>query len=228
MDVSADVAGRHAHRPRDRDEEVGEVLAHAGPQRQHVIDCAVHIRNRAVVCEIAADRDRELIERALDFGGRGRVRDRMPQRQLAHPVDLFHRRAKAQKILHELFAGIVIRGQSGFDSRAADHAQTGVRADQVEVVDVVAIPVDVSLRFYAVAQLKVEVEAALAVAVHGLQPDLHHGLGDGSGVPVPRAVHDLELHLCCCCWGMPRPSSPVTAAGTLLGWKYVSRSATSS
>src|SRR5713226_6577486 len=99
-----------------------------------------------------------------------------------------------------------------------------MRAHEVEVVDVVAVAVHVAARLDPMAQLQVEVEAALPIAVHRTQPHLHHRFGDRTGVPVARAVHDLELHCC----GMPRPSSPITAAGTLLGWKYDSRSATSS
>src|SRR2546430_4748875 len=102
--------------------------------------------------------------------------------------------------------------------------------DQVEVVNVVAESVHVAPWLDAVAHLESEISAALSVAVHRLQPHLHHGLGDGTRVAISRAVHDLQLHAmtCCCCCGMPRPSSPVTAAGTLLGWKYVSRRPSSS
>ena len=89
---------------------------------------------------------------------------------------------------------------------------------EVEVVDVVAETVHVGARFHAVAQLEPEVETSLPVPVHRTKADLHDGFRNRGCVAVPGVVHDVEPH-CCCCWGMPRPSSPVTAAGTLLGWK---------
>src|SRR6266550_3002022 len=105
--------------------------------------------------------------------------------------------------------------------------------DDVEVMDVVAESVHVGPRLDPVAHLEPEVGAALAVAVHRLQPHLHHGLRDGARVAIASAVDDLEFHFatwrasatrrgltdCCCCCGTPRPSSPETAAGTLLGCK---------
>src|SRR6266446_619111 len=167
----------------------------------------------------------------------------MAARQLAHAFDVFHRGAKSQEVLHELLAGLLIGLEPGLDRGAADHAEARVRAHEVEVVHVVAVAVHVGVGLDPVAQLEPEIDAPLAVSVHRSQSDLHHRLGDGSRVAVARAVYDLELHAprpmngkgrcrrrglsCCCCCGMPCPSSPVTLAGTLLGWKYVSRSAIS-
>src|SRR5205807_7894377 len=121
--------------------------------------------------------------------------------------------------LHQLLAGFGVRVEARFHRGTADHAQARMRADEVEVVNLIAEPVDIRACLHAMAQLELEVEAALAVAVHRTEPDLHHRFGDRARIPVARAVHDLELHCC----GIPWPSSPVTAAGTLLGWKYVSR-----
>ena len=151
----------------------------------------------------------------------------MALRQLVHPVDVLDRGAKAKKVLHQLLAGVLVRAYPCLDYGSADHTDARVRAHEVEVVDVVAETVDVGTRLHAVAQLEPEVMTALAVAVHRLQPELHHGLRDGARIPIAGAVDDVQLHCCCCC-GIPRPSSPATAAGTLLGWKYVSRSAISS
>ena len=77
-----------------------------------------------------------------------------------------------------------------------------MRADEVEVVDVIAEPVYVGSRLQTVAQLEPEIDAALAVAVHRLEAHLHHRLGDRARIPVAGAVQDLELHdrtFCCCC-----------------------------
>src|SRR5258708_37165302 len=102
-----------------------------------------------------------------------------------------------------------------------------MRADKVEVVDVVAVTVEVGARFDPGADVELEFEAPLPEAVHRPQTHFHDRFGDRAGIPEKSAVHDLELH-CCCCWGMARPSSPITFAGTLLGWKEVSRMASSS
>ena len=56
MDVAADVPGGNAHRARHCNEEVREVLAHAGAQLEHLVHRAVHVGDRAVVLEVAADR----------------------------------------------------------------------------------------------------------------------------------------------------------------------------
>src|SRR5262249_20220043 len=160
------------------------------------------------------------------LGGRP-IGDGVTSRQLPHSLDVRDRRAETKEVLDQLLSRLGVGRQTGLHGGAADDAHAGVRPHQIEVLNLVAVAVHVALGLDAMAQLQLEADAPLAVAVHGAQPELHDRLGDRPGVSIPRAVHDLELH-CCCCWGMPRSSSPATAAGTLVGWKYVWRRATSS
>src|SRR6267378_2300810 len=114
--------------------------------------------------------------------------------------------------MDEVFTGIGVGLATRLHHRTAGDAQSGVRADQVEVVDVVSVTVSVEARLDPGADVKLEFQAALAEAVHRPQAHFHDGFGDRAGIPEVRAVYDLELH-CCCCWGMARPSSPITFAG---------------
>src|ERR1700736_3482104 len=102
-----------------------------------------------------------------------------------------------------------------------------MRAHQVEVVDVVPVTVAILARLDSGADVQLELETSLPVAVDRPQPHLHDRLRYRSDIPVAGLVHDPQLH-CCCCWGIALPSSPTTLAGTLLGWEYVSRIAISS
>src|SRR5260370_36979574 len=91
-----------------------------------------------------------------------------------------------------------------------------MRADKVEVVDVVAVTVEVGARFDPGADVELEFEAPLPEAVHRPQTHFHDRFGDRAGVAEKGAVHDLELH--CCCWcGVARPPPPTTSAGSFLG-----------
>ena len=178
MDVAAHVTRRHAHGSRHGDEEMREVLAHAGAQRQDIVDRAVDVGHRAVVREIAADGERQLFQRLLDRRGRRWIGDGVTARELSNAVDLSYRRAKAKEVVHQLLARVRIQRDAGFHCGAADDAQSRVRADQVEIVHMVAEAVLVGACFQTVAQLELEIEASLAVAVHRPQPDLHHRLRD--------------------------------------------------
>src|SRR5438309_2265442 len=89
---------------------------------------------------------------------------------------------------HPLLALLLVRTEAGLDRGAADHAQSRMWADEVEVVDTVAESVHVCPRLDPVADLEPEVGAALPVPVHRLQPHLHHGLRDRTGVVIASAV----------------------------------------
>src|SRR5438034_9787407 len=96
MDVAAHVTRRHTHGSRHGDEEMREVLAYAGAQRQDIVDSAVDVGHRAVVREIAADGERQLLQRLLERRGRRWIGDGVTARELSNAVDLSYRRAKAK------------------------------------------------------------------------------------------------------------------------------------
>src|ERR1700737_1853198 len=113
--------------------------------------------------------------------------------------------------MHEVFAGTGVRFTARLDDRPARDAQASVRADEVEVVNVVSVAVLVTTRRDSRADVELELKASLPEAVHRPEAYLHDGLGDRARVTVVRAVHNLELHRssvsamcpadCCCCWG---------------------------
>src|SRR5260370_12844092 len=155
----------------------------------------------------------------------------MPARQLTHAGHVFHWRSITEKVLDQLLALIGGRFQPRLDHRFADDVQAGVRPHEIEVVDAVSIAVPRGVCLDSRADVEDEFQASLPISVHRLELHLHHRLRDRPHVPISGLVHHLELHwpfTCCCCWGIALPSSPITLAGTLLGWKYASRMATTS
>ena len=148
----------------------------------------------------------------------------MLAREVPHALDVLDGAAEPQEVVDKLFACVCVGREAGLHSRPARDAQSSVRPNQVEVVDDVSIAIHIGARLDPRADVELEGEAPLPYAVHRLEPDLHHRLGDRFGVLVVSAVNDLQLHViawpcCCCCCGMARSSSPVTPVGTLLGWK---------
>ena len=67
LDVAAHVPGGQPEHPQRADREVGEVLAHAAPRRQHRGERRRHLRERRVVLELIVD-DRAQRPRRFDHG----------------------------------------------------------------------------------------------------------------------------------------------------------------
>jgi len=160
LDVAADVSGRHTHGPRDRDEQVGEVLADPRAEGENFVDRAVHVRHGAVVGKVSADRSSQLVKRQLHRSGGRTVGDRVLARQLADAGHVFDRRAVAQEVIHQVFARVGIQLEAGLDHRSARHAQPCVRAHEVEVVHVVAVAIAIGVRLDPRADGQLELDVS--------------------------------------------------------------------
>src|SRR5437870_10701600 len=104
VDVAADVPRGHAHRARDRDEQMSKVLAHARAELEHLVHSAVDVGYRAVVLEVSVDCERQAIQRSLDSIRRVGVHYGVTSRKLSDAGYILDRASEPQEVLDQLFA----------------------------------------------------------------------------------------------------------------------------